>query len=103
MNGITVDGAGNAYVTDSFSPVIYKIDPAGVATVFLTDDQFTGAGINLNGIVYHPKGFLLAVKKNSGALYRIPLDDPRRFARVDVAATFVGGTGCCWRAATAWW
>src|SRR4051812_27654250 len=42
LNGIAVDSAGNAYVTDSFSPVIYKIDTAGIASVFLRDEQFAG-------------------------------------------------------------
>jgi quercetin dioxygenase-like cupin family protein/sugar lactone lactonase YvrE len=93
INGITVDADGNAYATDSFAPAIYRVDPSGHPSVFLTDDEFRGPGINLNGIVYHPKGFLLAVKKSDGALYRIPLADPRHFSRVHVPATFVGGDG----------
>lgn len=93
INGITVDSEGNAYVTDSFAPVIYKINNSGVATIFLQNDEFKGPGINLNGIVYHPGGFLLAVKKSTGALYRIPLSDPQRFSRIDVPEEFVGGDG----------
>jgi DNA-binding beta-propeller fold protein YncE len=93
INGITVDAEGNAYVTDSFSPVIYKVDPQGVASVFLQSDEFKGQGINLNGIVYHPKGFLLVVKKSSGVLYRIPLTDPQHFSKVDVSTKFDGGDG----------
>jgi quercetin dioxygenase-like cupin family protein len=93
INGITLDSQGNAYVTDSLSPVIYKVEPGGKASVFLQSEEFKGAGINLNGIVFHPKGFLLVVKKSSGALYRIPLADPQRFARVQLPTTFVGGDG----------
>jgi DNA-binding beta-propeller fold protein YncE len=97
INGITVDADGNAYATDSLSPVIYRIDRRGAASVFLKDDGFNGPGINLNGIVYHPggfpPGFLLVVKKSDGALYRIPLADPRRFTRVKVPGNFTGGDG----------
>jgi sugar lactone lactonase YvrE len=93
INGITVDADGNAYVTDSFAPVIYKVDPNGVASVFLQDDEFKGQGINLNGIAYHPDGYLLVVKKSSGTLYRIPVADPRQFARVNIATEFHGGDG----------
>lgn len=92
-NGITVDDQGNAYVTDSFSPAIYKIDRHGKASVFLSDREFQGEAVNLNGIVYHPDGFLLVVKKSTGALYRIPRDSPRAFERVRIGRDFQGGDG----------
>jgi sugar lactone lactonase YvrE len=93
VNGITVDDRGNAYVTDSFSPVIYKIDAAGTASVLLTDEEFKGKAVNLNGIVYHPSGVLLVIKKSTGTLYRIPLDSPKSFERVNVPGAFAGGDG----------
>ncbi|AMJ65803.1 SMP-30/gluconolactonase/LRE family protein [Hymenobacter sp. PAMC 26628] len=54
-NDVAVDGQGNAYVTDSFAPVIYKVDAQGVATVFLDNAQLAGAtgAFGLNGIVFH--------------------------------------------------
>ncbi|WP_437587261.1 hypothetical protein [Sorangium sp. So ce1000] len=93
MNGIALDSAGNAYITDSFSPTIYKVDPQGNAAVFLRDERFAGDGINLNGVVVHPDGYLLVVKKSDGSLFRVPLANPSRFSRVDVAERFVGGDG----------
>jgi quercetin dioxygenase-like cupin family protein len=93
INGIALDSQGNAYLTDSLSPVIYKLEPGGKASIFLQSDEFRGAGINLNGLVVHPNGFLLVVKKSSGALYRVPLADPQRFARVQVPTSFVAGDG----------
>jgi sugar lactone lactonase YvrE len=93
INGITVDADGNAYATDSFAPVIYKVDPSGVPSVFLQADEFKGQGINLNGIAYHPDGFLLVIKKSSGALYRVPLADPHQFSRVRIPLEFPGGDG----------
>lgn len=93
VNGIALDSDGNAYVTDSFSPTIYKVDPQGNASVFLRDEQFAGDGINLNGVVVHPDGYLLVVKKSDGSLFKVPLANPSRFSRVDVAERFVGGDG----------
>lgn len=93
LNGIALDSAGNAYVTDSLSPVIYKVDARGSAAVFLRDEQFAGPGINLNGVVVHPDGYLLVVKKSDGSLFRVPLAEPARFSRVAVGERFVGGDG----------
>jgi quercetin dioxygenase-like cupin family protein len=93
INGIAVDAVGNAYVTDSFAPAIYQVNTRNQASVLLQDAEFRGPGVNLNGIVYHPKGFLLVVKKSTGALYRVPLGDPRRFERVHVPGQLVGGDG----------
>jgi hypothetical protein len=80
-------------VTDSLSPVVYRITRDGKASVFARDDRFAGPGINLNGIVFHPGGFLLVVKKSDGALFKVPLDDPGRVSQVRVDGAFVGGDG----------
>jgi len=93
LNGLALDTTGNAYVTDSFAPAIYKVDEQGHATVFLRDSQFAGEGINLNGVVVHPGGYLLVVKKSDGALFKVPLRNPAAFSKVRVAAQLVGGDG----------
>lgn len=93
LNGLALDSSGNAYVTDSFAPVIYKVSAAGQASVFLRDERFLGQGINLNGVVVHPDGYLLVVKKSDGALYRVPLNRPSEAARVALAESFIGGDG----------
>lgn len=93
INGVTFDPEGNAYVTDSFSPVIYKVTPDGRASVLLEHADFTGEGINLNGIVYHPSGHLLVIQKSTGTLYRIPVQDPAHFTRVRVDQDLRGGDG----------
>ena len=93
MNGIAVDAAGNAYVTDSFSPIIYKIDAHAAPSIFLRSERFIGEGINLNGVVVHPDGYLLVIKKSDGSLFKIPLEQPNRFSRVVIAEHFVGGDG----------
>jgi DNA-binding beta-propeller fold protein YncE len=92
-NGIALDTKGTAYVTDSFSPVIYKVEPDGHASVFLRDERFSGAGINLNGVVVHPDGYLLVVKKSDGALFKVPLANPKAVTKVNVARSIEGGDG----------
>jgi len=93
LNGIAVDSAGNAYASDSFSPIIYKIDPRGVASIFVRDEQFVGEGINLNGLVVHPDGYLLVIKKSDGVLFKVPLARPDRFTKVAISQRFAGGDG----------
>ncbi len=92
-NDVAIDPAGNAYVTDSFSPVIYKIDPQGHPSIFLESEAFIGKGINLNGIVYHPDGYLLVAKKSEGILFKIPLSAPEHFTKVELSDTLIGADG----------
>jgi hypothetical protein len=92
-NGIALDAAGNAYVTDSFAPAVYKVDAQGRASLFVSSPQFAGEGISLNGVVVHPDGYLLLIKKSDGALFKVPLADPARFSRVRVEKPLVGGDG----------
>ena len=84
-NDIAVDAQGNAYVTDSYSPLLYKVDAqTGVATVLLESPQFAApAGkFGLNGIVYHPDGYLIMVNSTTGVLFKIPLANPSAFTTV---------------------
>lgn len=94
-NDIAVDAQGNAYVTDSFAPIIYKVDPAGVATVFLEDAQLAApaGAFGLNGIVFHPDGYLLVAKSNEGALFKVPLATPAAFTRVATTQNLMGADG----------
>ena len=82
-NDVAVDPDGNAYVTNSFTPVIYKVDLNGNVSVFLRDDRFAASPIGLNGIDYNPDGFLLAAVMGQSKLYKIPLDDPASMSEVD--------------------
>lgn len=81
-NDITVDPDGNAYVTDSLAAVIYKVDTQGKPSIFLESTKFTGKGIGLNGIVYHPGGYLIVAKKNDGVLFKIPVSNPEQFQEI---------------------
>ncbi|MCB2409816.1 SMP-30/gluconolactonase/LRE family protein [Hymenobacter lucidus] len=87
-NDIAVDAQGNAYITDSLSPIIYKVDAQGNASIFLENAQLSGGtGFGLNGIVFHPDGYLLVAKANDGTLFKVPVSNPASFTKVTVPAT----------------
>jgi sugar lactone lactonase YvrE len=78
-NGIAVDSDGNIYVTDSFSPIIYKVDKAYTASIFTTNaNLFTPAAgsFGLNGIVYSTKGYFVVAKTNDNKFFKVPLNNP---------------------------
>lgn len=95
-NDVVVAPDGTAYVTDSFSPVIYRVPRDGEPSVLVTSKAFEGEGFNLNGLVHHTDGFLLVAKYNDGALFKVPLDEPRELRRVDVIESFPGADGMVW-------
>ncbi|MCB9853548.1 MAG: hypothetical protein H6819_10665 [Phycisphaerales bacterium] len=91
INDCTVDGSGNAYVTDSMSTKIYRVTPAGDASLFLDDAAFATSGVSLNGIEYVPDDNVLVVAVTGlGKLFRIPLDDPASFSEVAIDASIAG-------------
>jgi hypothetical protein len=94
-NDVTVDGAGNAYVTDTRQNVVYRVTPDYQASVL---HRFTGLPENtaLNGIVYHDGGYLLVV---AGAnTYKVPVDNPAGAAQVNVDRPVDGQDGIVWAA-----
>ena len=95
-NDIAVDTQGNAYVTDSFSGIIYKVDATtSAASVFVESPQFAApaGAFGLNGIVFHPDGYLLAVKSNEGKLFKIPLAAPATFTTVATTQNLTAADG----------
>lgn len=91
-NDVAVDNFGNAYVTDSLSPIIYKVDTEGNPSVFLENEQFAGVGFNLNGIAAH-QDFLLVADSNDGAIFKVPLDNPEEFTQVEIDRELLNADG----------
>ncbi len=92
-NDLTLDAKGNIYITDSYSPVIYKVDASGEASLFAQSAWFGSPGIGLNGIAWHPSGFLLVANNGSGQLLKVDVSDPRRVAKVMTKQFFPGADG----------
>lgn len=90
---MAVDGQGNAYVTDAKDSKIWKVDVNGKLVSTIESPLFTPPGwynnlVALNGIVYHPDGFLVVIHTFSGFLYKIDLTDSGTVTVIDVT----GGT-----------
>lgn len=93
-NDVAVDADGNAYVTDTFAPVIYRVDMEGQASIFVQDDRLSGQGAaGMNGIDYHPDGFLLVPMMLGQGFYKIPVSDPSAMTAVEIDQPIVGADG----------
>ncbi|MEL1243948.1 gluconolaconase [Flavobacterium sp. DGU11] len=92
-NDLTFDDKGNAYITDSFAHAIYKVDASGKASVFSKSDLFKTAGVGLNGIVWHPGGFLLATGNGQGCLFKVDINNPGNVTKVKIDQFFPGADG----------
>lgn len=83
-NDVTVDAEGNTYITNSFAPLIYKVTPEGEASVLVEDERLGAPFLGLNGIDYHPDGYLIAAVAGTGSIYKIPLEDPTALSAVEI-------------------
>jgi sugar lactone lactonase YvrE len=94
-NDVTVDKQGNAYVTDSFTGAIYKVDVEGEATIFYRDTALDPApdAFGLNGIDYDPRGYLLVSKLDENKLLRFPINNPAAYTEVSVPIALAGPDG----------
>jgi sugar lactone lactonase YvrE len=92
-NDLALDDKGNIYITDSYSPVIYKVDADGKASVFSQSNWFAAVGTGLNGIVYHPSGYLLVAHNANGQLLKVDIREPQRIGKVKINQFFPGADG----------
>jgi sugar lactone lactonase YvrE len=101
LNDIAIDRSGDAYVTDSLRPIIWRITAEAVAAanggtaaaepwLDLTGTAITyQAGFNLNGIEATADGrSLVTVQSNTGALFRIDIAT-RTPTRIDLGSESV--------------
>lgn len=99
-NDVAIDHEGNAYVTDWYAGVVYKVDAEGTPSVLAKNE--TGIKSGFNGIDVHPDGYLLVslVSVNDKGLYtdyglvKIPIDNPKAAKLVNFTnAGFTGFDG----------
>ena len=87
---IALDAEGNAYVTDGLSPLIYRVDLTGKASIFLEDDRLaTAVGVYVS-LVYDPAGYLILGKGDDGTLLKIPLANPKALKPIVGVPKFLG-------------
>ena len=88
-NEVTIDAEGNAYVTDSFVGVIYRVDVAGNASIYYQDEALVPAPgeYGLNGIAYDPRGYLLVAKTDENKLFRFPINHPSAYDEISLPVT----------------
>lgn len=90
---VAVDAEGNAYVTDVKASKIWKVGVEGKLISIIRSPLFTPKEwyknlVGLNGIVYHPDGFLIVIHTFSGNLFKVDLTKGEEVKIVDVK----GGT-----------
>ena len=93
-NDVAVSKAGVAYVTDSRMKIVYKVDKYYRASVLI--DFGLDAEFGLNGIEYHPAGYLILASPGTGQLIRVPVDNPQRWALIDLDVPATGVDGIVW-------
>ena len=92
-NDLVFDDKGNGYVTDSYSNAIIKVDASGTPSVFSKSPLFRSEGIGLNGLVYHPGGFLLVNSTGKGMLYKVDINNGQNVQPVKSSMYFIGADG----------
>jgi sugar lactone lactonase YvrE len=95
INDIALDPQGNAYVTNSRTPVIYKITPDGTASIFYQDAAFATAAFGFNGIEYGNShgGYLLVAFSAGNQVIKFPVSTPSDYNIVTLNATLAGPDG----------
>jgi len=99
-NDIAIDKEGNAYISDWYARVVYKVDLEGNASVLWKNETAITSGAN--GLDYHPDGYLLVsiLSVNEKGLYtdyglvKIPTKTPEISKLVKIENTkFTGFDG----------
>jgi sugar lactone lactonase YvrE len=106
LNDIAIAPNGDAFVTDSMRPVLYRIPYAAVQTPSTatqtaepwlnftgTPLQYTSPGVNLNGIVATDNGrYLIVAQTNTNKLFRIEIAT-KAVVEINLGGVPVGADG----------
>ncbi|MBO0949696.1 gluconolaconase [Fibrella forsythiae] len=94
-NDVAIDAQGVAYVTDSFSPVVYRVGSDGAASILVNNPVLgvPSGQFGLNGIVAHPNNYLIVVVASTGKLYKIDLANSNTITEVTGFSPVTGGDG----------
>ena len=99
VNDVAVTSSGDAYFTDSFSPVLYRLAASGDGYEFEEYLDLEGTpieyqdGFNLNGIVATEDGrYVIVTHSTTGQLFRIDTES-KEVAEIDLGGDKVAGDG----------
>jgi sugar lactone lactonase YvrE len=95
-NDVAISQSGTAFVTDTSMNIIYRVDRYYNAEVFL--DLGRDSGFSLNGIDYHPNGYLIVAAMATGELIRVPINSPENWSVIELDFPASGGDGLVWAA-----
>ncbi|KAL8054676.1 hypothetical protein ABFX02_04G007700 [Erythranthe guttata] len=75
---VAVDEEGNSYITDTKGNKIWKVGPNGeylhaIKSPLFTPKEWYYNLVGLNGIVYHPNGYLLVDHTLTGNLFKVEI------------------------------
>ena len=95
-NDVAVAADGTAFVTDTMRNVVYRVGTDYQASVF---HAFSGVeGMSLNGIEWHPDGYLIIADSGNGRFYKLPTAAGSNATMVAVSEALPGADGIVWRA-----
>ncbi|KAL8191975.1 hypothetical protein R6Q57_028096 [Mikania cordata] len=85
----TVDSEGNAYVTDAKGTQIWKVGVDGQLLSVIKSPLFHAKEwyndlVTLNGIVYHPNGYLLVAHTITGNLFKVEIKNDNKVTLVNL-------------------
>ncbi|KAJ4843044.1 hypothetical protein Tsubulata_0937513 [Turnera subulata] len=94
---VAVDAEGTAYVTDAKAGKIWKVGKDGEFVSIIRNPLFNAKEwyknlVALNGIVYHPDGFLIVIHTVTGNLYKVDITkgDEVKLIKVTGGSLFFG-------------
>ena len=93
-NDVAVSRYGVIFVTDTNMNIVYQVDRYYNASVLL--DLGRESGLSLNGIEYHPAGYLLVAAMATGQLIKVPVNNPGNWSVVALDFPASGGDGLVW-------
>jgi sugar lactone lactonase YvrE len=96
-NDVALDQQGNAYVTDSYAGIIYKVDSYGNASIFYHNTSYTPGPnqFGFNGIEFSSSkgGYFLVGHTLLAQVLRIPIDNPAAFTIVQFSPAITSPDG----------
>lgn len=104
LNDLCLDKDGNAFITDSYNPYIFRVDGETLQMSNWLDvsqsipfGQQNNVPFNLNGIVITPDGkYLLSVKTNDGSFWKIDIAE-KTVSQVHLSELVTFGDGLTWQ------